>query len=94
MASNIPFRHIWSYTSDLFHAQYINVYSSLAVQAPRRLRFKVLSAGKLLVSWKEPKGDYDGYKFIYNSEPGKKQVKYEKFTCNVDLLLKEQITPK
>uniref|UniRef100_A0A8C0YF80 Collagen type XIV alpha 1 chain n=1 Tax=Cyprinus carpio carpio TaxID=630221 RepID=A0A8C0YF80_CYPCA len=37
-----------------------------------RLRFKVLSAGRLLVSWKEPKGEYDGYKFIYNNEPGGK----------------------
>ncbi|KTG38706.1 hypothetical protein cypCar_00013728, partial [Cyprinus carpio] len=43
---------------------------SAQVPAPRRLRFKVLSAGRLLVSWKEPKGDYEGYKFIYNSEPG------------------------
>ncbi|XP_067305122.1 collagen alpha-1(XIV) chain isoform X5 [Pseudorasbora parva] len=43
---------------------------SAQVPAPRRLRFRVLSAGKLLVSWKEPKGEYDGYKFIYNSEPG------------------------
>ncbi|XP_057195961.1 collagen alpha-1(XIV) chain isoform X2 [Triplophysa rosa] len=42
---------------------------SAQVPAPRRLRFKVISAGKLLVSWKEPKGQYDGYKFIYNSEP-------------------------
>ncbi|XP_052003748.1 collagen alpha-1(XIV) chain-like isoform X4 [Xyrauchen texanus] len=43
---------------------------SAQVPAPRRLRFKVLSAGMLLVSWREPKGEYDGYKFIYNSEPG------------------------
>ncbi|ROI36372.1 Collagen alpha-1(XIV) chain [Anabarilius grahami] len=43
---------------------------SAQVPVPRRLRFKVLSAGKLLVSWKEPKGEYDGYKFIYNTEPG------------------------
>uniref|UniRef100_A0A8C4EBK3 Collagen alpha-1(XIV) chain n=1 Tax=Dicentrarchus labrax TaxID=13489 RepID=A0A8C4EBK3_DICLA len=38
--------------------------------APRRLRFKVLSSSKLLVSWKEPKGDFDSYLFLYNSIPG------------------------
>ncbi|KAM6909847.1 collagen alpha-1(XIV) chain-like [Xenentodon cancila] len=43
------------------------------VPAPRRLRFKVLSSSKLLVSWKEPKGDVDGYLFIYNSLPGGQQ---------------------
>lgn len=50
-----------------------NSIFSFVVPVPRRLRFKVLSAGKLLVSWKEPKGEYDGYKFIYNTEPGKKK---------------------
>ncbi|XP_008321702.2 collagen alpha-1(XIV) chain isoform X2 [Cynoglossus semilaevis] len=40
------------------------------VPAPRRLRFKVLSPDKLLVTWKEPKGDFDSYLFLYNSIPG------------------------
>uniref|UniRef100_A0A3Q3EL43 Collagen, type XIV, alpha 1a n=1 Tax=Labrus bergylta TaxID=56723 RepID=A0A3Q3EL43_9LABR len=40
---------------------------------PRRLRFKVLSPSKLLVSWKEPKGDFDSYLFLYNSIPGGQQ---------------------
>ncbi|XP_051921656.1 collagen alpha-1(XIV) chain isoform X4 [Hippocampus zosterae] len=40
------------------------------VPAPRRLRFKVLNPNNLLVSWKEPKGDFDSYLFIYNSIPG------------------------
>ncbi|KAM8871162.1 collagen alpha-1(XIV) chain isoform 2-T3 [Spinachia spinachia] len=43
------------------------------VPAPRRLRFKVLSPSKLLISWKEPKGDFDSYLFLYNSTPGGQQ---------------------
>ncbi|XP_029308193.1 collagen alpha-1(XIV) chain [Cottoperca gobio] len=43
------------------------------VPVPRRLRFKVLSSSKLLVSWKEPKGDFDSYLFLYNSTPGGQQ---------------------
>ncbi|XP_045900552.1 collagen alpha-1(XIV) chain [Micropterus dolomieu] len=43
------------------------------VPAPRRLRFKVLSSSKLLISWKEPKGDFDSYLFLYNSIPGGQQ---------------------
>ncbi|XP_077431159.1 collagen alpha-1(XIV) chain isoform X1 [Vanacampus margaritifer] len=40
------------------------------VPAPKRLRFKVLNPNNLLVSWKEPKGDFDSYLFLYNSIPG------------------------
>lgn len=43
----------------------------LSVPAPRRLRFKVLSSSKLLISWKEPKGDFDSYLFLYKSVPGR-----------------------
>uniref|UniRef100_UPI0037E884CC collagen alpha-1(XIV) chain isoform X2 n=2 Tax=Semicossyphus pulcher TaxID=241346 RepID=UPI0037E884CC len=43
------------------------------VPSPRRLRFKVLSSSKLLVTWKEPKGDFDSYLFLYNSIPGGQQ---------------------
>nr|XP_019946701.1 PREDICTED: collagen alpha-1(XIV) chain [Paralichthys olivaceus] len=43
------------------------------VPAPRRLRFKVLSSSKLLVSWREPKGDFDSYLFLYSSIPGGQQ---------------------
>uniref|UniRef100_A0AAQ4S0R7 Collagen, type XIV, alpha 1a n=2 Tax=Gasterosteus aculeatus aculeatus TaxID=481459 RepID=A0AAQ4S0R7_GASAC len=43
------------------------------VPAPRRLRFKVLSPSKLLISWKEPKGDFDSYLFLYNTTPGGQQ---------------------
>uniref|UniRef100_A0A8C5H1R4 Collagen, type XIV, alpha 1a n=1 Tax=Gouania willdenowi TaxID=441366 RepID=A0A8C5H1R4_GOUWI len=45
----------------------------LWVPAPRRLRLKVMSPNKLLVSWKEPKGDFDSYLFLYNSLPGGQQ---------------------
>ncbi|KAK9513534.1 hypothetical protein VZT92_027060 [Zoarces viviparus] len=45
----------------------------MEIPAPRRLRFKVLSPSKLLVSWKEPKGDFDSFLFLYNSTPGGRQ---------------------
>lgn len=47
------------------------VVNCFSVPAPRRLRFKVLSPSKLLVAWKEPKGDFDSYLFLYNSIPGR-----------------------
>ncbi|KAJ8268333.1 hypothetical protein COCON_G00135050 [Conger conger] len=43
------------------------------VSSPRRLRFKVLGSDKLHVSWKEPRGDFESYRFIYNTEPGGKE---------------------
>uniref|UniRef100_A0A672GQ45 Collagen, type XIV, alpha 1a n=1 Tax=Salarias fasciatus TaxID=181472 RepID=A0A672GQ45_SALFA len=43
---------------------------SLSLSVLLRLRFKVLSSSKLLISWKEPKGDFDSYLFLYNSLPG------------------------
>ncbi|KAG7475312.1 collagen alpha-1(XIV) chain isoform X1 [Solea senegalensis] len=43
------------------------------VPSPRRLRFKVLSPSRLLVLWREPKGDFDSYLFLYNSIPGGQQ---------------------
>lgn len=49
----------------------LNVFNCFSVPAPRRLRFKVLSPDKLLVTWKEPKGDFDSYLFLYNSIPGR-----------------------
>uniref|UniRef100_A0A4W5L525 Collagen type XIV alpha 1 chain n=1 Tax=Hucho hucho TaxID=62062 RepID=A0A4W5L525_9TELE len=41
------------------------------VATPQRLRFKVLSATQLHVSWKEPKGDFESYRFIYSTQSGK-----------------------
>uniref|UniRef100_A0A8C6L836 Collagen, type XIV, alpha 1a n=1 Tax=Nothobranchius furzeri TaxID=105023 RepID=A0A8C6L836_NOTFU len=52
-------------------SQLYNRCSSVA--APRRLRFKVQSPSKLLVAWREPKGDVDSYLFFYNSIPGGQQ---------------------
>ncbi|XP_037533181.1 collagen alpha-1(XIV) chain [Nematolebias whitei] len=55
------------------------------VSAPRRLRFKVQSPSKLLVSWREPKGNVDSYLFFYNSIPGgqQKEVIVSKSDTNV-----------
>ncbi|XP_074542763.1 collagen alpha-1(XIV) chain isoform X2 [Halichoeres trimaculatus] len=43
------------------------------VSSPRRFRSKVLSPTKLHVSWKEPKGAFDGYKVLYTTQPGGQQ---------------------
>ncbi|CAL8355922.1 unnamed protein product [Arctogadus glacialis] len=40
------------------------------VPSPRRLRFKVINSDKLHILWKEPKGAFDKYKFLYNYLPG------------------------
>ncbi|CAL8337022.1 unnamed protein product, partial [Gadus morhua 'NCC'] len=40
------------------------------VPSPRRLRFKVINSNKLHILWKEPKGAFDKYKFLYNYLPG------------------------
>lgn len=41
------------------------------VSSPRRFRAKVLSPTQLQVSWKEPKGEFEGYNVIYTTLPGK-----------------------
>ncbi|XP_048882366.1 collagen alpha-1(XIV) chain isoform X2 [Brienomyrus brachyistius] len=43
------------------------------VSTPRRLRFKTLLSGKLAVMWKEPRGDFESYKIVYNTRPGGQQ---------------------
>uniref|UniRef100_A0A674N2Y8 Collagen type XIV alpha 1 chain n=1 Tax=Takifugu rubripes TaxID=31033 RepID=A0A674N2Y8_TAKRU len=58
---------------NIFKFVLIDALILLSVPAPRRLRFKVLSSSKLLISWKEPKGDFDSYLFLYNSVPGGQQ---------------------
>ncbi|CAL8374240.1 unnamed protein product [Boreogadus saida] len=40
------------------------------VPSPRRLRVKVSGPDGLLLTWKEPKGDCDGYRVVYSSPPG------------------------
>ncbi|XP_077081295.1 collagen alpha-1(XIV) chain-like isoform X1 [Siphateles boraxobius] len=37
------------------------------VPMPRRLRFRELSSDRLSVSWKEPKGAFDGYTLAYST---------------------------
>uniref|UniRef100_A0A8C7VPG1 Collagen, type XIV, alpha 1b n=1 Tax=Oncorhynchus mykiss TaxID=8022 RepID=A0A8C7VPG1_ONCMY len=54
------------------------------VATPRRLRFKVLSATQLHVSWKEPKGDFESYRFIYSTLSGKVQQCYNQVTIRVE----------
>uniref|UniRef100_A0A8C7QTD1 Collagen, type XIV, alpha 1b n=1 Tax=Oncorhynchus mykiss TaxID=8022 RepID=A0A8C7QTD1_ONCMY len=53
------------------------------VATPRRLRFKVLSATQLHVSWKEPKGDFESYRFIYSTLSGKVQQCYNQKEAKV-----------
>ncbi|XP_046715075.1 collagen alpha-1(XIV) chain-like isoform X3 [Silurus meridionalis] len=43
------------------------------VPAPRRLRYKELGSGMLGVSWKEPKGEFDSYRFIYSTGSGERE---------------------
>ncbi|KAM9495088.1 collagen alpha-1(XIV) chain isoform 1-T1 [Clarias gariepinus] len=43
------------------------------VPAPRRLRFKELGPGMLSVSWKEPKGEFDGFRVFYSSGSGERE---------------------
>uniref|UniRef100_A0A8C7KJB8 Collagen type XIV alpha 1 chain n=1 Tax=Oncorhynchus kisutch TaxID=8019 RepID=A0A8C7KJB8_ONCKI len=53
------------------------------VATPRRLRFKVLSATQLHVSWKEPKGDFESFRFIYSTQSGKVQQCYNQKEAKV-----------
>ncbi|KAJ8000142.1 hypothetical protein DPEC_G00201770 [Dallia pectoralis] len=47
------------------------------VGTPRKLRFKVLSASRLHVSWKEPRGDFENYRFMYSTQSDTKETKME-----------------
>uniref|UniRef100_W5LGS1 Collagen type XIV alpha 1 chain n=1 Tax=Astyanax mexicanus TaxID=7994 RepID=W5LGS1_ASTMX len=53
---------------------YIFLLFFVSVAAPRKLRFKVLGSSQLHVSWKEPKGEIDGYRLMYSSDPGKNEI--------------------
>uniref|UniRef100_A0A8C7DHT4 Collagen type XIV alpha 1 chain n=1 Tax=Oncorhynchus kisutch TaxID=8019 RepID=A0A8C7DHT4_ONCKI len=59
-----------------------SVYFCL-VATPRRLRFKVLSATQLHVSWKEPKGEFESYRFIYSTKSGKTELEMTKKEAKV-----------
>uniref|UniRef100_A0A8C7KKQ4 Collagen type XIV alpha 1 chain n=1 Tax=Oncorhynchus kisutch TaxID=8019 RepID=A0A8C7KKQ4_ONCKI len=56
------------------------VLTTVRIATPRRLRFKVLSATQLHVSWKEPKGDFESFRFIYSTQSGKVQQCYNQVT--------------
>ncbi|KAM9852256.1 collagen alpha-1(XIV) chain [Aulostomus maculatus] len=62
--------YLWASLVVLVLVSHFPCKAQSEVPAPRRLRFKVLSSDKLLVSWKEPKGDFDSYLFLYKSIPG------------------------
>lgn len=68
----------------------MNVVNCFSVPAPRRLRFKVLSSSKLLVSWKEPKGDFDSYLFLYNFLPGRIILPYRHTHTQVEKIILRQ----
>uniref|UniRef100_A0A6Q2Y7T8 Collagen, type XIV, alpha 1b n=1 Tax=Esox lucius TaxID=8010 RepID=A0A6Q2Y7T8_ESOLU len=63
------YTRIWSFL--VFLTIWIYFVSFLCLVAtPRKLRFKVLSTSQLHVSWKEPKGDFESYRFIYSTQSG------------------------
>nr|XP_061786873.1 collagen alpha-1(XIV) chain-like isoform X1 [Nerophis lumbriciformis] len=47
------------------------------VSPPRRFRSKVVSPGELLVSWKEPRGAFDGYTVVYSTQPGGRETQVD-----------------
>uniref|UniRef100_A0A8C7KQN9 Collagen type XIV alpha 1 chain n=1 Tax=Oncorhynchus kisutch TaxID=8019 RepID=A0A8C7KQN9_ONCKI len=59
------------------------VLTTVRIATPRRLRFKVLSATQLHVSWKEPKGDFESFRFIYSTQSGKVQQCYNQKEAKV-----------
>uniref|UniRef100_A0A3B3XRF1 Fibronectin type-III domain-containing protein n=1 Tax=Poecilia mexicana TaxID=48701 RepID=A0A3B3XRF1_9TELE len=59
------------------------------VSSPRRFRVKVLGQDKLEVSWKEPKGDFEGYKVIYVTRPGGQQKVLELAKQETKLVIKD-----
>ncbi|XP_068603529.1 collagen alpha-1(XIV) chain-like [Brachionichthys hirsutus] len=57
------------------------------VSSPRRFRAKVLSPTKLHVSWKEPKGEFEGYKVVYTSLPGGQEMEAQVSKQEAKLLI-------
>uniref|UniRef100_A0A667XN69 Collagen type XIV alpha 1 chain n=1 Tax=Myripristis murdjan TaxID=586833 RepID=A0A667XN69_9TELE len=47
------------------------------VSSPRRFRAKVQGPSALHVSWKEPKGDFESYRVVYTTQPGKGQTEVQ-----------------
>lgn len=59
------------------------------VSSPRRFRAKVLSATKLHVSWKEPKGEFESYKVIYTKQPGGPQTEVQVSKQDAKLIIQD-----
>ncbi|XP_011617196.2 collagen alpha-1(XIV) chain-like isoform X1 [Takifugu rubripes] len=59
------------------------------VSSPRRFRAKVLSPSQLQVSWKEPKGEFDGYSVIYAAAPGGDQMEVQVSKQEAKLLIQD-----
>uniref|UniRef100_A0A8C4IQV2 Collagen alpha-1(XIV) chain n=1 Tax=Dicentrarchus labrax TaxID=13489 RepID=A0A8C4IQV2_DICLA len=59
------------------------------VSSPRRFRAKILSPTKLQVSWKEPKGEFESYKVIYTTQPGKQQKEVQVSKKGAKLLIED-----
>lgn len=59
------------------------------VSSPRRFRAKVLSPSQLQVSWKEPRGEFDGYSVIYATSPGGEQTEVQVSKQEAKLLIQD-----
>uniref|UniRef100_A0A3Q2PGZ4 Collagen alpha-1(XIV) chain-like n=1 Tax=Fundulus heteroclitus TaxID=8078 RepID=A0A3Q2PGZ4_FUNHE len=59
------------------------------VSSPRRFRLKVLGQDKLEISWKEPKGDFDGYKVTYATRRGGQQKVVELAKQETKLVIRD-----
>lgn len=57
--------------ADIYYFKLFILLLLCPVSSPRRFRAKVLSPTQLQVSWKEPKGEFEGYNVIYTTLPGK-----------------------
>ncbi|XP_038827450.1 collagen alpha-1(XIV) chain-like [Salvelinus namaycush] len=68
---------VWSPLLCLVLISLLPVQAQGQVATPRRLRFKVLSATQLHVSWKEPKGDFESYRFIYSTQSDAEETELE-----------------
>uniref|UniRef100_A0AAY5K1J6 Collagen, type XIV, alpha 1b n=1 Tax=Esox lucius TaxID=8010 RepID=A0AAY5K1J6_ESOLU len=71
------YTRIWSFLVFLTIWSRWDVDPRGSVATPRKLRFKVLSTSQLHVSWKEPKGDFESYRFIYSTQSDAKGTEME-----------------
>ncbi|XP_054620763.1 collagen alpha-1(XIV) chain-like isoform X1 [Dunckerocampus dactyliophorus] len=57
------------------------------VSSPRRFRSKVVSPSELHVSWKEPRGPFDGYAVVYSTQPGGEETEVDVPKKDAELLI-------